>query len=565
MKTTRSLHRRSAIALAACCVVLAGQDRAARAEGLLDYVGADTGFAVRLHRIPDWASDADSLPLVRRLKDFAPVRAWMQGTAFDRLRQRLSDFEKLLGMPVQTALGDAIGNELLLAVDPQAPGGPAGVVLTSPRSRATVQQVLDVLERRENAEVTRNEDGYFKRVGKSGKAVYYVLADGLFAISDREERIQEIALLRASGRRHPHALSETAEWRRAAESLSPETLISVYFRPALWKPVVPMTFNTPGLGPVLREMASAESLTLGISDREGLHAELNVLAGPAGFSPPIAELAGRWASPADLWRNAPDNGLLSIVLQGDSAWLAGWVESSLPDSSDWRALRSVLRGLLLDRDPIRDVLPRFGSEIGVFVVRNESSAAAPVGGIVVIPYHGGGGESLRPSLENLARTGLRLAHSQWNPTASSADALQMEQMEGLRDGTLYWLGDAPVGRPAAYVGAERVWLASDPDLIRRELQRSRNSSRPPVSTTPAQLAEMQQVVYLDVRAVRALLSERKDDLLDYLGIPGDGRTRARELLSILEDACKLCDAVYAGILLKSDRIQVRIGLTIDSE
>lgn len=559
MKNVRPFHCRSAITIAACCLVLTGPERFALAEGLLDYVGAETGFAVHLHRAPDWEGDADSLPLVRRLKEFAPVETWMQGAAFGRLRKRLSDLEGLLGMPARTAIWDTIGSELLLAVEPQAAGGPAGVVLTSPRSRATVQRILDAFERIENAEVTRRDDGYFKRVGKSGKTVYYVLDDGLFAISDREERIREIALLRNSGRRHPQALSETAEWRRAAESILPDTLLSVYFRPALWKPVVPMKFNTPVLAPVLRELASAESLMLGISDREGVHAELNVLAGARGFSSAIATLASRWESPARMWENAPDDGLLSIVLQGDSRWLTHWVESSLPDSSEWRALRSVLRGLLLDRDPIRGVLPQFGSEIGIFIVRTESSDAAPVGGIVVIPYDDSAGESLKPSLENLTRTGLRLAHSKWNPTDSTADSLQTET---LMDGTLYWLDNAPVGHPAVYVGADQVWLATEPGLIRSELERLRELPATRTLTKPARLAEMQQIIYLDVRAVRALLSERKDRLLDYLGIPDDQRPRTRESFSIVEEACTLCDAVYAGVQLRSDLMRIRFGLDV---
>lgn len=557
------------LSLAACAALPA----TSLAQSLLDFVGDETGFCLHLERVPAWSESLESSAFVRRLEQTPLIRNWKAGRDFDQMRQNLVQLELLLGGPLDRVLRETIGRELVLAVDPKAPGQPAGILLTAPTNRSTVDRVLGIWNRIEEATTTELSGGYVQRTVGRQPPVYYYLRDDLFAISDRESLIREIAATDRGGEVHPRPLSASPEWSRARGSLSAPAWGTVYFRPRLWEGVLPRESNAPVVGPVLRELARAESLIFGLDGESGLHWELSVQFVRGELPAVLRAESGHPEATSRDWPELSNGTLLAVAGRGGPNELATWIREAIPNKNlrEWRVVRQFLRGLLLDRDPLDDVLPRLGPDWGVRIVDDPGAAAIPLGMMATLEFRPGpdaepAGEpraELSKSLDHFLKTSLQIVAAQLDPEASDPAELQVETLApGV---TLRWLEGLPWVRPACVVTTDRVLVSTSPDLLKPIVAGRRSDSVETAISSRSRIGAARQVVFFNVRATRSFLMRHREELPGWLQVPPGETARAVEAFRQVEETLAAVDEAYFALSIVDDGLRIRGGLQVDAD
>ncbi|HSG70003.1 MAG TPA: hypothetical protein VLA12_06280 [Planctomycetaceae bacterium] len=541
-----------------------------RAE-LPDFVREDVGLCLHVREIPAWTEEIKNSEIRTRLEAAPFFQRWKSSGNYTGLKTTIRELEKLLGRPLSDVLRSTFGQEILLAVYPDAGEKPAGVLMSRPANREQTQELIDLWNRLEEADVVPVDDRYMRRTSPKGPQLFYVLRDELFAMSDREELIAELAELGPAG--FENSLAQSVRWNRAIESLEQTNWAIAYFQPDRWKNLLTIQHRDPFEKAFFEELGRLESLAAGIEGKDGLHARFNLLY-PAGREPEslrhFRERAGE--SPAN-WSELTSRTILIAAGRSDPGYLAEVLKRQAPKSRETLAAYEVLRGLLLGRDPLDEVLPHVGRHWHYSIVSQPDRIAFPWDlrlrlDLEELPSGNSanrGAEAparpdLHTSLQNLVRTLVRIGGLFLSEPLASRSQLFSETLPNgaTIDGFETVLGLSP----AIGIGNGQLVVSNSRPLVERELTNSEeNPESLALSGRLAPLASKCCLgMYLNLKELRASLSAHAEAVLrllkkDESQLP-DAKRRLEQQLQVLS----LFDSAYLFGTLSKELVSVHFGI-----
>ncbi|HUG18892.1 MAG TPA: hypothetical protein VMM56_07920, partial [Planctomycetaceae bacterium] len=384
---------------------------------LPDFVRADVGLCLHVREIPAWTEEIKSSEIRTRLETAPFFQRWKSSGNYTGLKTTIRELEKMLGRPLSDVLRSTFGQEILLAVYPDAGEKPAGVMMTRPANRGQTQELIDLWNRLEGAVIVPVDDRYMRRTSPKGPQLFYFLSDELFAMSDREELIAELG---PAG--FENSLAHSVRWKRAIESLEEANWAIAYFQPDRWKHHLTVEHRDSFEEALFQQIGRMESLAAGVEGRNGLHVRMNLLY-PADSEPvSLRTYRELHSEPIPDWSELSARTILMVVGQGGPDFLAEFLKQHATRSRDTLAGFEVVRGLLLGRDPLEEVLPLLGRHWMVSVSSQPDRADFPWDFVFQLEFEestaqnsassGDGNPArsgLHQSLQNLVRTAVRIA------------------------------------------------------------------------------------------------------------------------------------------------------------
>ena len=505
---------------------------------LPDFVREDVGLCVHISDIPAWSHEIEQSESRRRLEETSFFQRWRGSQDFKGLKLMMGQIEKSLDHPLPELIRSTLGQEAILAVYPKGGEGLVGVLMTRPSHREHAQELIDLWNRLEGAKIAPVDEQYVRRTSPNGPQLYYLLRDDLFAMSDQEELIAELANLGPEG--FPKPLSQSPRWTRALGSLEQSNWAVAFFQTHRWEQYLSSARGDSFEESFFRQIGRTESLIAGAEGRDGLHLRINMLY-PVGSEPDrLTQHRKRHGDEPTRWRGLNSSTILMAVGRGGPDYLAEFVRSQSPKSREMLAGFEVVRGLLLGRDPFDEVLPQLGRHwqfsidsqperasfpwdvqlqltLDEFSVRDSTS---PNNEFVDRP-------SLQACLQNLVRTLIRIGgHFLSEPLASQSQSFSTT----LPNQTTIDGFDTVLGlSPTVGISNHKMVVSNSRSMVERELSRSDDPANAQIlSDRLAPLAENCSLgIYFNLNEFRTSLSEHAEAIFRMQNISKRIDNRAR--------------------------------------
>jgi hypothetical protein len=348
------------------------------ADGLFQLVPPEAGATLAIEDLRHQAPRVSASPLFARLKALPAVQEWLSSPGFEHFNRTCADLEHALNRP-RAELRDALfGQAVVLALhlDPaEDPAHASGLLLLRFADRALVDRFLDTINAaqrdQELLEVReRQHEGqtYHVRIFKPGTKPdeYYAFLPGsLFAWSNSETALRGIIDRAHSG---GGGLAAEARFRAVRARLPKSALACLFVNPRFIARLVPAdSEHKRPAGDIVgrlvaRNLAAVQYVGAAIEWREGLVLHVEEAIDPSKLDAPLLRWAKRAGSSAPLVSRVPPTALVRAAGHIDLTALYDEL-TSLVSSSDRSRLENtllVLKGLLMGKDPVTDVLPHIG-------------------------------------------------------------------------------------------------------------------------------------------------------------------------------------------------------------
>lgn len=531
-----------AFIVTSCLVVLLGSVGGVSAADLLERVKADAGLCVVIDDLPAHVNELKSSNLRTRLESLELYQQWIGASDVTKLKETLSQLQGILGSPIPDSLLNLVGEQALVAIYPQADQRPAGVLMTRPADFEQAERLLDLWHLMENADVTQMADGHWKRATHK-ITVYYILEEGFFALSDREELIRDLSKNPKSSQQP--GLSQQPSWKKGIAQASESSWMRVWFRPELWKGVIQLPQVGGPQGVLLDQLRRAESLLLEVDTEAGVHAALHFIY-KTGKEPDqvIAYREKFPAQPGILDSLSPET--MSLMTgRGGLGLLGTLIDRRLSQEKDQEQeyFRDLLAGLLIGKDPYLDVLPAMGAQWMLEIRRGDSQSKHPVEFLMSTSLEPVRDQTvtLKQSLQNLLHSGLKFLAISERRVAE--DVISEELSEGDR---VYRYQSQLGWEPSFVVTNSLLLIASDEERVRQAVLEANEtlSDSPFEALKNRRLANSQLGIMVDFQVVREVIQEPSAELFALLNIPAVKRESARQSLSVAADTLGLFDGGY---------------------
>jgi hypothetical protein len=525
----------SLIFLSSACVVSAAD--------LLERVRADAGLCVVIDDLPAHIEELTNSQLHKRLESIQLYQKWQQGSDVRKLTETLSQLQDILGTPIPESLLNLMGEQAIVAVYPQAEGGPAGVLMTKPGDYEQAERLLDLWHLIENAEVTQLNGRYWKR-STHKNTLYYLLDKDFFALSDREVVIRNLSKSTTDEKRS--GLLQQSSWKQGITQASPESWIRVWFRPELWKGVVQLPEVGGPQGVLLDQLKRADHLLLELDTKDGLHSALH-LTYKSGQNPELLMAYHEQYPPKPGILDAISPVTMSIMTgRGGLGFVGNLIDRRLAQERDQEQeyFRELLTGLLFDKDPYRDVLPALGAEWMIETRRGASQSNHPVDLLIRTSLDDRRDQAvtLQQSLQNLLRSGLNFLAVSEN--GSSDDVMSDALSQGDR---VYRYQSKRGWQPSFVVTNSHLLIASDEERVRQAVLEADESLAGSQfqALKDRKLANSQLGVMVDFGIVREVIQDPSPELFKRLNIPPAKQQAIGQSLAVAADTLKLFDGAYS--------------------
>jgi hypothetical protein len=217
------------------------------------------------------------------------------------------------------------------------------------------------------------------RRGREERSLYYVKHDQIFALSDHEPLVRDcldrwLASTKPSPgasakSERPAALSASAEFQDVAVRWPDDALAVMYLPPRRWDAVLQKEPpKDPPAELLLEVWKSLRAVGAAVRTRSGLQLELSLLLEPDRVSSEWRDFAANPAAPTII-ESAPSDAV-AVVAARFPPWMILERWHGVLSERERRELDkglSGIRGLLLDRDVLADVLPKLFADWGVVV------------------------------------------------------------------------------------------------------------------------------------------------------------------------------------------------------
>lgn len=335
-----------------------------------ELISQEVGLYVELREPLSEDTLARTRPIVERVRKWEPFRRWRGTAEFQNLASLKSNIEVMSGKPLLEVVRMALGDRNVLAVFPQADGKTSTLLMFEFRSPEHVQSGLELwrrLDRRE--EQTSDHQGIpvTERISskKSDQPQFIAVLDRRVVISDRIEQLRDAIdrwqAARAGKSLRATSLSELPSYLRLMKSADEESSLLAFANPRVWPDK--SSDRAPG-DPVeawlQQKFGSCDGLLLTLVVHQGLE-----LTAHASTDEPLWLPRGAVASDSQRPPAPSDNALLAAGGRINGRLLAQAAQeivARIPQDQRKQIAygRTVISGLLMQHDPIDDVLPQIG-------------------------------------------------------------------------------------------------------------------------------------------------------------------------------------------------------------
>ncbi|MFO1019311.1 MAG: hypothetical protein U0903_01215 [Planctomycetales bacterium] len=488
--------RRLSSYVALCCWLVLGMAVGLRAEdSLLKYVPEKAGLIVRLN---DWRTHAPKVmasPFWERLKQNPTCRRLMETKDFQNLVKFQQSLETAYGKSCVEFSKELSGRELVLAVFSGEVKGtaPWGLLLTRGENALSVARAVAAWKRTDPHSA---ENRVYKQISyqictphgaktrSEDDLLCYVVLDDVIATSGNEAAIRRAIDIhtgvKESDKNDFQSILTSEEFRWSLTQAGTDCPLTLYFRPPHWDKSISGLLQgkePAGFTKTLLRNAwkNCRAVSVGVRLDQGLVADVSLHLSPEGrqwwallpegkpFTPTVEDLPQQAVVAAG---GRIPGAVLSPILVG----LFSETDSKTSNIRD--ALKGLLRGL----DLLRDVIPALGPEwVGGYFHGSELTNAvrSPSQFLVKTEFtdrefaqNGRPPTTLRQSLSNAARAGLHM-HALLDSKVQAPVTVGAESSaEGIEN--LWWLQTPKDRRWCVGLTANTLWMASDPELVRRE-------------------------------------------------------------------------------------------------
>jgi hypothetical protein len=383
------------------------------ADGLLRLVAAESDATLAVEDLRGRALEVAGSPLFEGLLRLQPVRAWMASEPFRKVAEASRGVQEALGVPLTTIRDELLGDAVVLTLQSGPSGKPEqsrGLLLVKPRDRPLLERLVKVINDAQfgSGELagvpdrTRGAVKYSARLFKAaGRApeFYVVLDDGTFAWSNSEAMILGVIDRKVSGLA---GLGDDPEFRRVRKGLPDRPLASLFVNPGALRRAMaedPRAASDRLAALLARYVGAIGRLGLALEWRDGIFLHSSETVAPEKLDPWLKDWLTSPSEPASLPALVSPATVAVASANIDFRAVSDAIRALVPED-DRPALENFLlglRGILMGRDPLTEVLPRLGPG-AVLAIEIEPDRALrrhfPLVGVV--------GWSVKPGEDDLA-------------------------------------------------------------------------------------------------------------------------------------------------------------------
>lgn len=517
--------------------------------------------------------------LASRLREFPPAKRFMEGPGF----QKWTSVEEYVRRATDKSLSDhvlaACAESLTLAV--YLPDGkpPEGVVIAQSRDEAALKKSLQAWATLEpnRAMKTKQHQGYsYTQRAKSTNAnesVYYATFGTTFAISDREQRIQQVIELHAAAANRsenkPGTLADLPLYQASRSRLPQDAVAFLFLNARKWDKVVQDGLRQSRDAAWILHLfdrTSALAATLRLDDEVvvDLVADLRVSELPAAWQKLTASTQG-----GESWeQRIPTGAIAAISCRMDIASLVELWLKTAPDAKtdEFVRGRNVFKSLLKGRDPFNDVLPKAIRDwtLALVPATDQSSDLPPAD--LIGRFQLGEDPLLFQSVDNGLQFGMTLLAATLSHEQGLTDGKPV-LVESRESATTVerWMSGLKNCVPAYQVSPGRLLLASSP----RALAAVTGSAAP--ASKSSRLARYEQryfqatsqLAWLDLVSARELVAKHGSWIATNFADSAEARQRVERHLSKADEVAKLFDGVFIATGFDQQGVHLVLGGALD--
>lgn len=383
------------------------------ADSLLRLVPADSVATLAIEDFRARAREVLGSPLYARLLRLPTVREWMASGAYTRAERASREVQRALGVSLETIRDEILGDAVVLTFQAGPDGQPdqgRGLFLVKPRDRALVARLMTAwndtqfragelagIEPRSRGPA-RYSARNFQVAGRAAE-FYATLDDGTFAWSNSEPMLQGVLDRQGGG---PAGLGGDGKFLKVRAGLPGGALASLFLNPRALETAMAQGLKEPGdsFGPMLlRYLGAVGQAGLALEWREGVWLRSCETLTPDRLDPWLKGWLAKPSAPANLAGQVSPSTIAVASIDADSRVVTEAIGSLTPPGEQpaWENLRLALRGMLMGRDPITDVLPRLGPGVVLALEVEPDLMTRPR-----FPLVGAVGWTVAPGLDDLA-------------------------------------------------------------------------------------------------------------------------------------------------------------------
>lgn len=372
--------RRSLLQLA---LILGSTAPAARASGpadpILRLVPSDSGVTLAVEALRDHAREIGGSPLLAALQDLPAARAWLASDGSKALAKAARDVEAALRLPIGAIRDELVGDAVVLAFQPGPAGKPEqarGLLLALPRDRALADRLMAALNDAQirSGELLGVEARARDKVRYSARnfrqadrpSEYYAqLEGGAFVWSNSEEMLLGVIDRKLSGGK---GLGDDPAFLKVRKGLPERSVASLFVNPRLIeramaevpRPAKPADERVAAM--LGRYLGAVEYAGASLQWGDGVFLHTHEAIDPARLDPWLRRWLTGPSEPLTLAGQVPESALAVVSVSIDPEAIGGALWELVPeaDRPGLDNLRLALRGILMGRDPVTEILPRFG-------------------------------------------------------------------------------------------------------------------------------------------------------------------------------------------------------------
>lgn len=545
---------------------------------LWDLVHKDAGLAIEARNLSEQSRQFVKSELFQRIQRHSAWQQLLHGRQVQHLQQVRQAVNDVTHASLVSWLDKLFGQEVILAITPQASGKPRSVLLTRLKQPADLEEILaawNKLEPRTEAKFQHRGVDYFSRVkADQHDPLFYVLIDDVLVVSDQGEAIT-VALDLALDQQHENALLRLPSFQKLLQTLNSASVIRIVAQPSAWRvshSAAEAKPNDPVERWVKQAIDDCQIIGLGVRFDSGLLAEVVAMSDSLQRSPEWLKVVEKTTGTPGFLKRVPQSAVALVAGRQDVGDLASWILSNLSDeqSKKFKNVRQVLRGILLGNDLFDDVLPQMPADFGGYLVpRPEWQATSiPVDGLIAMTMprterteeSGRQRPGIRQAIDSAVTTGVSLVLAAQNGTAT----LEQSDFNGT---IIHWIQNLGPVQPAYAMTTDYFLAASSPQLIRDFL--SQNPAGTLAMDEKFQKAnaelfgELSQIALLRGERVREFLAQHREFLLKQLEAahklkPEEASKRLDRMLEWVQ----LADQLVLGSSLHTDHIKVVLALNV---
>jgi hypothetical protein len=507
---------------------------AGEADELLRRVPSDAGAVLIVERLAERSDAVLASPLVAAIREVPAVRAWLRSDQADDLRRSGRDLAAALGLEsIDRLRTDLLGDAVVLSIhlEPGRPPDDArGLLLLRPRDRDRLERLIARINAIEVATGSlrkveaRSRKGVAYSVrrfepGSKADEAYAILPGGAFAGSNSIALIEGVI----------DEVASRAWFRPIRAGLPADALVALAIDPRF---VERLALNDPDSGDpgavlVTRCLAAMDGWGAAVSWRDGPRIETIERYAPDRLAPEWKRWAARTGSADALLARVPSTAPVVAAGPIDLGAAVALLERLVPEGERPRfeALAIVASGLLMGRDPRREVLPALGPGAVAYVDASPETDRPPA--VVAAIEMDPDADGLLPAIANASRTLLALAALDDMKKMRFLAHRRSDGVELMGLSRATTSGDDPM--LAVAVAPDRLVLGSDPDAVASFLD------GPGGFRKPAEVGEATSFVVIRIEAATTMARGREERVIDRLAATGRPREEvARDLNAVLE-------------------------------